>query len=221
MEQRFANHSETAKASQEKKEERAVNKPVVQTKVKHRKTMTKLLRQTFIPEDVSDAKEYIVEEIVLPAMKNGIFDTIMNIVDYWRGGGGNYRRSSSSVGVSRTRLSQQYNYNNISNNRSSGASPVKSVSRYSYDDIVIEDYAPNMGGSSKARADAEAVLVSMQNIIDRYSVVRIQDLYDLVGLTGTPSDYDYGWTSLNGASVTRVNGGWLLVLPKAVPIDNV
>ena len=89
------------------------------------------------------------------------------------------------------------------------------------DDVVIEDYSPTQGGSAKARADAEGVLVSMQGIVDRYSVVRISDLYDLVGLTGVPSDYDYGWTNLNGASVRRVSGGWLLVLPKAMPIDNI
>ena len=218
MEAKIPNNSDAAK-SDNKPEERVI-KPVVSGKVKHRTTMSKLLRQTFIPEDVSDAKDYILTDIIMPAMKNGIFDTITNIIDYWRGGGGSYRRPNS-VSAQRSRISQQYDYNRVSRQNSAPVRDTTPASRYSYDDVVIEDYSPSQGGSAKARADAEGVLVSMQGIVDRYSVVRISDLYDLVGLTGVPSDYDYGWTNLNGASVRRVSGGWLLVLPKAMPIDNI
>ena len=224
METRIPNNSDASRTALEKKEDtRVVNKPVVQSKVKHRLTIGKLFRQTFIPEDVSDAKEYMLTDIIMPALKNGIFDTVMNIVDFWRGGGGTYRRTSNSNSFApRSRVSQQYDYNRVSSSRiAPSTTPSQAASKYSYDDIVIEDYPANQGGSAKARADAESVLVSMQGIIDRYSVVRIQDLYDLVGLTGNPTDYDYGWSSLNGATVQRVSGGWLLVLPKAMPIDNV
>lgn len=216
METKLPNHSDKALSENH---EKVVNKPVVSTKVKHRTTMGKLLRQTFIPEDVSDAKEYILSDIIMPAMKNGIFDTVMNIIDYWRGGGGSYRKSTN-VGAPKSRIGQMYDYSSRSRNTPSRQEPVVS-SRYSYDDIVIEDYPASQGGSAKSRADAEAVLVSMQNAIDRYTVVRISDLYDFVGLTGTPSDYNRGWTNLNGATCRRVSGGWLLVLPEPMPIDSI
>ena len=216
METRLPNNSEKALA--ESNENKVVNHPVVSGKVKHRTTMGKLLRQTFIPEDVSDAKDYILADIVMPAMKNGIFDTIMNIVDYWRGGGGSYRRPGN-VSAPKSRIGQMYDYG--SRSRTTPARAEVPASRYSYDDILIEDYPTNMGGSAKARADAEGVLVSMQSTIDRYGVVRISDLYDFVGLTGTPNDYDYGWTNLTGSTVKRVMGGWILVLPKPMPIDNI
>lgn len=221
METRIPNNSDAAKAKQVPAEaEHVVNKPVVSGKVRHRTTMGKLLRQTFIPEDVSDAKDYILTDIVMPAMKNGIFDTITNIIDYWRGGGGSYRRPTN-VSAPRSRISQQYDYNRVSRTNTQQRETPAPAARYSYDDIVIDDYPPSQGGSAKARADAEGVLVCMQSTIDRYSVVRISDLYDFVGLTGTPADYDYGWTNLNGANVRRVSGGWLIVLPKAMPIDNI
>jgi hypothetical protein len=224
MDSILPNNSDAAKALESEKTEKVVNRPVVQGKVKHRTTMGKLLRQTFIPEDVSDAKDYILTDLVMPAIKNGIFDTILNIIDYWRGGAGTYRRPSN-VSAPRPRIGQSYDYNRSS--RLTGprvsTAPVEPVpaGRYSYDDIVIEDYPPEMGGSPKARADAEGVLVCMQNTIDRYSVVRISDLYDFVGLTGVPNDYNYGWTNISSASVRRVSGGWLLVLPKAMPIDTI
>lgn len=217
MDLKVPNNSD--KALSESHQERVVNKPVVSTKVRHHTTFGKLLKQTFIPEDVTDAKDYILSDIVMPAMKNGIFDTIMNIVDYWRGGGGSYRRPGS-IGVSRPRIGQQYDYSSRSH---IGAPRQEALpaSRYSYDDIVIDDYPSDQGGSAKARGDAEAVLVSMQNVIDRYSVVRISDLFDFVGLTGSSADYNYGWTNLNGSTVHRVSGGWHLILPKPMPIDNI
>lgn len=220
METRIPSNADSTKAVEVKKEDtRVVNKPVVSGKVRHRTSFGKLLRQTFIPEDVSDARDYILVDLVMPAIKNGIFDTIMNIIDYWRGGGGSYRRPGMTS-APRPRTSQQYDYNRVSRtNTQPSRETISTNNRYSYDDIVIDDYPPNQGGSAKARADAEAVLVSMQDVIDRYSVVRGTDLYDFVGLTGTQSDYNYGWSNLDGATVRRVSGGWLLVLPKAMPID--
>ena len=216
---KLPSNADADKAIEKKEETRVVNKPVISGKVRHRTSIGKLFKQTFIPEDVSNAKEYILVDLIMPAIKNGLFDTVMNIIDFWRGGGGSYRRPSN-IGAPRPRVGQQYDYNRVSRvNSAPAARDVSQSSRYSYDDIVIDDYPSNQGGSSKARADAEAVLVSLQDVIDRYSVARISDLYDFVGLTGVPSDNDYGWASIDGATVRRVNGGWLLVLPKAMPID--
>lgn len=217
METKLPNNSDSA--LMESKDSRVVNKPVISTKAKHRTSFGKLLRQTFIPEDVSDAKDFILTDIVMPALKNGIFDTVMNIVDYWRGGGGSYRRPGN-IAAPRPKVGQQYDYSSRSRIDPGPAnkSPI-GFSRYSYDDVIVEDYPSNQGGSAAARADAEAVLVSMQNTIDRYSVVRINDLYDFVGLTSTSADYNYGWRNLEGATVRRVNGGWHIVLPKPLPIE--
>lgn len=215
METKLPNNSDKA-LSEVKVTENVANKQIIATRAKHRTTFGKLLRQTFIPEDVSDAKDFILTDIVMPALKNGIFDTVMNIVDYWRGGGGSYRRNSG-VSAPRSRIAPQYDYSSRSRN-TSRQEPVASV-RYSYDDVIIEDYPSNQGGSARARGDAEAVLVSMQNTIDRYSIVRISDLYDFVGLTSNSTDYNYGWRTLDGATVRRVNGGWHIELPKPMPIE--
>ena len=217
MEVKLPNNSDKALA--EVPEKRVQNK-VISGKVKHHTTMGKLLRQTFIPEDVSNARDYILADLVMPAIKNGIFDTVLNIIDYWRGGSGNYRRPNTSA-TSRFSNSGQTQYNRFAPRISQGpVEPVYGGGRYSYDDIVIEDYGPSEGGSARAKADAEGVLVCMQNTIDQYSVVRVSDLFEFVGLTGAPTDYNYGWTNIANAYTKRVSGGWLIVLPKAMAIDN-
>ena len=221
MEVKLPNNSEKA-LSETKSETRikpnSQNK-VVNAKVKHRTSMKKLFRQAFIPEDVADARDYILADLVMPAIKNGIFDTVLNIIDYWRGGGGQYRKPTGG-NVSRFNGNNQTQYNRFAPRFTQGPTEPIQNQRYSYDDIVIEDYAPADGGSAKAKADAEGVLVCMQNTIDQYAVVRVSDLFEFVGLTGTPNDYNYGWTNISSAYTRRVSGGWLLVLPKAMPIDD-
>ena len=61
----------------------------------------------------------------------------------------------------------------------------------------------------------------MQTAIDQYGVARMSDLFEFVGVTSAPADYNYGWANISSAYTKRVSGGWLLVLPKAMAIDNI
>ena len=100
-------------------------------------------------------------------------------------------------------------YKPQNNSINTGAVPHSSRTTYSYDNIVLE-----------SRGDAESVLDSMGEIIDQYGMVKVADLYDLVGLTGSYTDNNYGWTNLSTAHVVRLNdGGYLIKLPRALPID--
>ena len=59
----------------------------------------------------------------------------------------------------------------------------------------------------------------MDELIDTYSMVSVADLYDLIGVTGNYTDNKYGWTNIRNAEVVRVREGYLLKLPKALPIN--
>ena len=58
----------------------------------------------------------------------------------------------------------------------------------------------------------------MDEIIDMYGRVSVADLYDLVGITGNYTDNNYGWTNLASAEPIRVRDGYVIKLPKAMPI---
>ena len=79
---------------------------------------------------------------------------------------------------------------------------------YDYDEIVLE-----------SRGEAEEVLERMDDLLDNYGIVSVAAFYDLVGITGNYTDNKYGWTSLRNASVQRLRDGYLLKLPKALPLD--
>ena len=59
----------------------------------------------------------------------------------------------------------------------------------------------------------------MCEAIETYQMVSVADLYDLVGVTGDYTDNKYGWTNLRNAKVVRVRDGYMIDLPKALPIQ--
>ena len=77
-----------------------------------------------------------------------------------------------------------------------------------YDDIVLDK-----------RDEAEDVLSRMDELISTYGMASVADLYELVGVTGNYTDNKYGWTDIRSASAIRVRDGYLLKLPKALPLN--
>ncbi len=63
------------------------------------------------------------------------------------------------------------------------------------------------------------ILDNMFEILDRYKVVTVADLYDLAGERGRYTDNKFGWTDISSASVVRIRDGFVIKLPRALAID--
>lgn len=61
---------------------------------------------------------------------------------------------------------------------------------------------------------AEFLLASMYDLLNQYRVVAVGDFYELAEITPPPSANAYGWTSLDGARISKVREGYLLELPR-------
>ena len=178
-----------------------INK-VVTGNVKRSKNGGSKLADVFISEDVSNVKNYILMDVIVPAIKKAISDVITNGIDmllYGSNGRTNANRSTAST------ISYNRYYGRDDHPRTSD--PVQ-TSRYSYDTITLT-----------TRGEAEEVLARMDEIIDTYKMVRVADFYDLVGVTGNYTDNKYGWTNIRNAEVVRVRDGYRIKLPRALPID--
>lgn len=174
---------------------------VVRGKVKTKKNEMRKLTDIFISEDVSSVKNYIVFDVLIPTFKKTIYDIVVNSLDIslFGGRGGSRRPVADRV---------SYNdYNGVSRRDSRSHGDNRTVSGYSYDDIVLE-----------TRGEAEAVLSRMDELMETYQIVRVADLYDLVGVTGNYTDNDYGWTNIRNASIERVRDGYRIKMPRALPI---
>lgn len=195
-------NSNKYKQEQLNKEERPKINKVVSGTVKRSKNSGSKLADVFISEDVSNVKNYILMDVIVPAVKKAISDVITNGIDmllYGSNGRTNANRSTAST------ISYNRYYGRDDHPRTSD--PVQ-TSRYSYDTITLD-----------TRGEAEEVLARMDEIIDTYKMVRVADFYDLVGVTGNYTDNKYGWTNIRNAEVVRVRDGYRIKLPRALPID--
>ncbi len=193
-------HSGRAEKKQPSDEKRA--EKVVHGKVKTKKNEMRKLTDIFISEDVANVKNYILLDVLVPSIKKAIYDIVVNSLDMSLfGGRGNGGRRSTADKVSY----RDYGSASRRDERTYGGS--RTTSGYSYDDIVLE-----------TRGEAEAVLSRMDEIMEEYEIVRVADLYDLVGVTGEHTDNKYGWTNIRNAKIERVRDGYKIVMPRALPI---
>lgn len=166
---------------------------------KKKKSEIRKLTDVFVPEDVDDIKSYIFMDVIIPAVKKIVLDIVETSL---YGSTGRTRKNSGSSKISYQRY---YDRQSDVRDRSSG----RSRTGYSYDDIIFDSYA-----------EADDVLTRMDELIDTYGIVRVADLYDMAGVTGSYTDNNYGWTNIRNASIVRIHGGGHMIkLPKAMPLD--
>lgn len=92
----------------------------------------------------------------------------------------------------------------------------QSNKKVSYRDAYYRKNVDNILFDS--RETAENVLEVSKEIINKYGVVTIADMYDLAGLDAPYTGQKYGWADLKEAKIIRVRQGYELVLPEIIPI---
>lgn len=174
-----------------------VTKPVVKGKVTtQKKSGGRKFFSNFISEDIASVKDYVLSDVILPAIKDTVADTITNSINLFLYGETRGRSSRSG-----SRGSSYTNYSGISNNRQQKV--VRGRRGLDIDDIILE-----------SRGEAEDVLDGLMDVLDNYRIVTVADLYDLIGLQADYTSNKYGWTRLSTARVRPVPQGYLLDLPR-------
>ena len=64
--------------------------------------------------------------------------------------------------------------------------------------------------------EANDVLDQLEDMLDRYGLVRVGDLYDLMGWKFNHTDNNYGWRDLRTARIVRERDQYILKLPRVV-----
>lgn len=198
--------------------------------VSHRPTFIKLVRDAFVPSDVENAGSYILSEMIVPSIRDGVFDIVQGMVDYWRTGVGGYsRRVSGRVNTGDKLMTQKQNYTSYSKQSriSQNYANVPTADRpSSYEDLFLEDIDiidDATGAHERVTGVARAIncLEDCRDDIRKYGRCRISDLYEHLQQTPKYTDYSYGWVNLDDAGWKAGRGGAWLIMPKALPIDEV
>lgn len=193
-------HKSKEEAAEVASREKKVQK-VVSGKVKTKKNDGRKLMNMFVSEDAANVKSYVVMDVLIPAIKKAISDIVTDGIDMIL-----YGETKSGKNKSSTKISYRSYYDNKGSDRRDDS--YGSRSRFDYDDLIF--------GS---RGEAEAVREQMVDLIERYGFVTVADMYDMADLPAPYTSNKYGWTNIRTAETVRVRDGYVLKLPKAMPID--
>jgi hypothetical protein len=214
----YPNNSSKAKAPVEEKTEAKKIDPVVTGGVTRRKApLGKRLAETFIGGDAKTVGGYVFFEVLIPAARDMITDAITQGVE--RMVYGEVRSVGRRTGTRPSGQGGYVSYNRIaqSNNRprTGGLNEFqrrepdrRARASHDFDDIIIP-----------TRAEAQAVIERLYDILEQYEQVSVSELYELVGITPNYTDGKWGWVQLTGSDVTKVRDGYLLELPKPVALE--
>ena len=187
-------------------EEKKEIKQIVSGHVKE-KSLAEKAGDVFLSEDTRTVKNYILWDVLIPAIKNSIADVIIGGIEMALFGSTRGRRSSSSGGTSHVNYSS---YSRDDRRDISGRRVVNAnrSSRYDFNNIVLD-----------SRGDAEEVISSMEDLVRDYGEATVADLNSLVGITGKFIDNKWGWTDCRDFHVSRSGRGYILDFNPPIYLD--
>lgn len=204
------------KSRQEPKKKEKQQQVTTGRVVQKKKSLGKKFAETFLGDDIESVSTYIIHDVIIPAAKNMMSDSIRNGVDMLLFGQVKGSRTARDRNQSYVSYNNPYNQtgrtnvnkaNTVRNERERQYSN-RSRSRHNFDDILLE-----------TRGEAEEVLSHLVDLTEDYGMASVADLYDLVGITSNFTDNKYGWDNLSNATVEIVRGGYLIDLPRTMVLD--
>lgn len=179
-------------------EKKKVDKVISGNVKTKKKSGLKQLANNMFAEDCESVKSYILMEVLLPTISDGVVDILKKSIDAIFG------RKSNKSDSRASRVSYRSYYDDANNRRDYD----RARTRYDYNDIIFD-----------TRGEAEEVLERMDELVDTYGNASVADFYDLVGVTGKYTDNKYGWKDIHTAKIVRVSGdGYMIKLPMVTPL---
>lgn len=190
------------------KTEKVVEKVITGTAVARKKPLGRRIVETFTVEDSYSVGAYLLFEVLIPSAKTLIMDMVtLGLERKFYGDGRPGSRSSFGRrpgGGSFTNYSRMYKEERpISRDISK-----RDRETQNFDGIVLSD-----------RGEAELALDRLTELIDQFGTASVADLYKSVGITASFQDDKWGWTELGRSRIERTREGYVLDLPRPVPLD--
>ena len=178
-----------------------VEKVIQGTAVPAQKNLGQRMVDVFLGDDISNVKEYIIFDRIIPGIKEMIVAGIEMML-------------FGDVRIRSNRNPSKASY--VSYNKMYASSPSRRErERREYDrEARGKDFTDYI---FESKGEAMEVLDTLTELIDVYDQASVNDFYDAIGVTGDFTDTNYGWTELGSANIRRVRGGgYILDLPRPV-----
>lgn len=189
----------------EKESDRERSEPIVKKDAvvsKKKPLGKKLMKKLFNADDISDMRDYILTEVILPGIGQFGLNALSVIFfnepldsDFFSG------RKKKKKAYDRASYSSYYEKKKKKDRKRREEYEDDEVD---YQEIVI-----------RYREDAEKIVDEMHYRIDEEGSVSIAELFDMIDVAGESTDNDYGWTRKKDIGIKRVSGGFLIDVAEA------
>jgi hypothetical protein len=203
-------HNPPPKDGEDEKADKVILKVVTGEVVRRRKPLGNRFLETFFGGDVKGVTDYVIKDVLLPAAKDMIADAVNEGIQ--RMIFGSDKGPTNRRGSNRS-TNGPVNYSRYSPTSKTQRDEPRNISRrarasHDFDEIILA-----------TRTEATDVIHSLDDLIGRYGIASVAELYELVGISSSHTDEKWGWTSMDRADITRTRSGYLLNLPATEPID--
>lgn len=168
---------------------------------KKKRGMASKFRESFTGDDSKTVVDYIAFEVLVPSLKNMIAEAGKEALDRLLFGGTARSTTTRSAPTAYGKM-----YNNRDDRRPKALTQ-RARETHDFDEITLKD-----------KGDAENVIDQLFVLVEDYGSAKVSDLYSLIGQSHNYVDGRWGWTDLRGAMTVRVRDGYLLDLPRPVPL---
>ena len=214
----YQSNSDKSKEEKPKLEEKKIEKVISGEVVVRKKSIGRKFKEIFFGGEIKSVARSIASDVLLPGLRDLVYNVTARGVEKMVYG--ESMRDRRRYNQPRT----QY-YNN--------PTPLSGSRIYYGPDprerVVLPDQPPRIpprrGSNSNlieliipTRADAELVVEMLLDIIDKYGVASVADLYEFVGYPSHYTDNAWGWRYLKTVQVRQINEGYMIDLPQPDPI---
>lgn len=183
--------------------------------ITRKKPLGRRFAETFFGGDARSVADYVIRDVILPAVKETIVDAASQgfermIFGESRGP----RPTRGRFGATPYTPYHTYGSQPTKQTNYQAATAARPISRqarsqHNFDEIILA-----------SRAEAENILFELGKRIEKYEQCTVGDLYDMVGVEGDFTNEKWGWTDLSAASVSRIRTDqYLLNLPTPIELD--
>lgn len=211
----FPSNSQQPRTTRSLREEAEVPQKKVQRIVegeivRRKRPMGKRLKEAILGGDSKSVGEYVLLDVLIPAIRDMISDAATTSIERMVYGGDvrpSHRRPSQRGGNNgHTRYDRVGSSNRREDPRELSR---RARARHDFDEVIMS-----------TRVEAEETLTQMFDLLEKFDAVTVADLYELSGISSNYMDHKWGWTDLRGSNVTRTRQGYLLDLPQPEPLKD-
>ena len=216
MENFPSNSNEPRRIHPEKPEEKRVFKVIEGDAIRRKKTLGTRFREMFLGGDTKGVFEYVIGDVMVPALKDLIADSVSQGIERMIFGENRENRPSRRTASRPSAFgsSNVVNYTRYASNRRDErtrppSGTIRSRASHAFDDVILD-----------TRAEAEKVLDTLNDLIKRHVFATVRDLYECVGENFHHVDEKWGWYNLDSAYIRKISSGYLLSLPEVDEISD-